>query len=210
MNATFDAILLGDTITSEQWGEIYSSRSKSPEKALLWAIFEDACRCYTEYREAAHQPFTRLTRAVKLWHEARRWIFCEHTNETTWSFETICGLLDLDAGLVRKRLAGGATGKIHKKTRVVKRDNILLGTATIGPKRCKKGHPPESMRVRPTRTTYSQWHRNVYYCEDCRLAKVQKVRELRQARRERIALQGTQTLSEPRFQSEAGEYGTHA
>jgi len=68
-----------------------------PERRLMLAVLHDALLCLDKYRFAANGPGRRL------YLEAEQWVVA---NDLDWpySFESICGVLDLDANAVRQRL----------------------------------------------------------------------------------------------------------
>ena len=83
------------------------SRSRG-ERRLMLAVLEDAVDCYRR-GVLARDPTTRL-----LFDETRAWI--ESTDcRATFSFESICDVLDLDADYLRRGLrqwrAPGRRGK---------------------------------------------------------------------------------------------------
>ena len=62
------------------------------------AVLHDALDCIEKYRHATD------TRNRRLLDEAKQWFLA---TDTAWpcSFESICGLLDLDADAIRRRLS---------------------------------------------------------------------------------------------------------
>jgi hypothetical protein len=72
-------------------------RKQAPEQRLMAAVLQDALDCLEKYRSARNIYDRRL------FHEAKRWFLAE---ESKWpySFESICGALDLDSNAVRQRL----------------------------------------------------------------------------------------------------------
>jgi hypothetical protein len=75
------------------------SRSKPllGERRLMLAVLGDAVDCYRRGRRA-RDPATRL-----LFDETRAWL--ESTDRrATFSFESICDVLDIDADCLRRRL----------------------------------------------------------------------------------------------------------
>lgn len=61
------------------------------------AILHDAIDCVEKYRGATD------TQGQRLFQEAMRWLLADEA-EWPYSFESICGILDLDANVVRLRL----------------------------------------------------------------------------------------------------------
>jgi len=93
------------------WG---FSPTKTPEgeRRLMLAVLEDAVDCYRKGRGARDRA-TRL-----LFAETREWV--DSTDgRALFSFESICGFLDIDAGYVRRRLRQGRT-----PCRRVRRDRV--------------------------------------------------------------------------------------
>jgi hypothetical protein len=72
-------------------------RKQAPEQRLMIAVLHDALECVTKYR------FATNTRSRRLFREAKQW-FLANNAEWPYSFEGICGVLDLDANAVRQRL----------------------------------------------------------------------------------------------------------
>jgi hypothetical protein len=72
-------------------------RKQAPEQRLMIAVLHDALDCLEKYRSATGSHGRRL------FHEAKQWFLAD---ETAWpySFECICGVLDLDSSAVRQRL----------------------------------------------------------------------------------------------------------
>jgi hypothetical protein len=70
---------------------------QAPEHRLMIAVLHDALDCLEKYRLATGSYGRRLFR------EAQQWFLAD---ETAWpySFECICGVLDLDSNAVRQRL----------------------------------------------------------------------------------------------------------
>jgi hypothetical protein len=73
-------------------------RKRAPEERLMIAVLHDALDCLEKYRFATGREGRRL------FHQTKRWFL---TDDTQWpySFERICGALDLDASAVRRRIA---------------------------------------------------------------------------------------------------------
>ena len=72
-------------------------RTHSPEQRLMVAVLRDALDCIEKYR------FVTSRRGSRCFREAQQWFLAD---EPSWpySFESICGILDLDADAVRQRL----------------------------------------------------------------------------------------------------------
>jgi len=72
-------------------------RKQAPEQRLMMAVLQDVIHCLEKYRCATDRDGRRL------FGEAKEWLLAD---ETAWpySFECICGVLDLDSNAVRQRL----------------------------------------------------------------------------------------------------------
>jgi len=62
------------------------------------AVLNDALECLEKHR------FATEIQACRLFRQARRWFLASDT-EWPYSFECICGALDLDANRLRRRIA---------------------------------------------------------------------------------------------------------
>ena len=72
-------------------------RMHAPEQRLMIAVLQDAIDCVEKYR------FTRDHRGRRLFDEAMQWLLAEEA-DWPYSFECICGVLELDADAVRYSL----------------------------------------------------------------------------------------------------------
>lgn len=74
-----------------------SPRKQAPEQRLMIAVLHDALDCLRKYQ------FATSHHDRQLFCEAKEWFL---TQETNWpySFECICGFLDLDSSAVREHL----------------------------------------------------------------------------------------------------------
>ena len=72
-------------------------RKQAPEQRLMIAVLHDALDCVEKYR------FATGTHGRRLFREAQRW-FLSDEPDWPYSFECICGVLDLDSNAVRQRL----------------------------------------------------------------------------------------------------------
>jgi hypothetical protein len=70
---------------------------QAPEQRLMIAVLRDALDCFEKYR------FATGIYGRRLFHEARRWFLADEP-QWPYSFERICGVLDLDSNAVRERL----------------------------------------------------------------------------------------------------------
>jgi hypothetical protein len=71
--------------------------TQAPERRLTIAVLHEALDCLEKYRFATGRHGRRL------FHEAKQWFLADEP-EWPYSFECICGVLDLDADAVRQRL----------------------------------------------------------------------------------------------------------
>jgi Holliday junction resolvase-like predicted endonuclease len=70
----------------------------SGECRLVAAVLEDAIYCFQKYRSATD------ARQQRLFREAECWIMKEDGAALPFSFEYICGVLDIDPGYLRRGL----------------------------------------------------------------------------------------------------------
>jgi hypothetical protein len=78
------------------------------EYRLLLAVLEDAVRCYlTDINGRSKEQRTRFA-------EVRSWFYSSGDTEqqALFAFESICDLLGINAGVVRKRLASISLGEL--------------------------------------------------------------------------------------------------
>jgi hypothetical protein len=73
-------------------------RKHAPEERLMIAVLREALDCLDKYR------FATGCQGRRLFHQAKCWFLADDT-EWPYSFEHICGALDLDPSTVRRRLA---------------------------------------------------------------------------------------------------------
>ena len=79
-------------------------RKQAPEQRLMIAVLHDALDCLEKYRFATGRQERRL------FHQAKRWVLADDT-QWPYSFECICGALDIDPTTVRRRLATRAVAE---------------------------------------------------------------------------------------------------
>ena len=72
-------------------------RKQAPEQRLMIAVLHDALDCVEKYR------FATNNRGRRLFREAKEWFLADEA-DWPYSFECICGILDLDSDAVRQRL----------------------------------------------------------------------------------------------------------
>jgi hypothetical protein len=98
MHHLFEPPLEPDILLADHFGSAFSrSKPLQGERRLMLAVLEDAVDCYRRGR-GARDPATRL-----LFNETRAWL--ESTDRrATFSFESICDALDIDADYLRRGL----------------------------------------------------------------------------------------------------------
>lgn len=79
----------------QYYESVASTRIPSGERKLLFAILEDALRCYVQAKNSA--PERAECR------DARKW-FNERGRSDVFSFESVCANLDIDPECLRKKL----------------------------------------------------------------------------------------------------------
>jgi hypothetical protein len=87
-----------DVLLTEQYIENFRRKTPlEPEKALLLAVLDDAVRCFQD------NLLSQNKKKQLLFDEARDWLF---SDDSSWvfSFVSICGLLGLDPGYIRRGL----------------------------------------------------------------------------------------------------------
>ena len=72
-------------------------RRQAPEQRLMIAVLQDALDCVQKHRFAKDPQRRRLFQAAKQW-------FLSDERDWPYSFECICGAIDLDANAVRQHL----------------------------------------------------------------------------------------------------------
>lgn len=92
----FQGKLLFDPIVGEKlYGNQRKHGSISSERDLMFAILADAIDCFWKYAGA------RDGRGIKLFQDARRWIFADDEAET-FSFVNVCDALSFDPTYIRR------------------------------------------------------------------------------------------------------------
>lgn len=95
----FPGKLRFDPVVGER---LYGSQRKqtggTSERELMFAILADAIDCYWKYSGA------RDGRSIKLFQDARRWIFADDEAET-FSFVNVCDALSFDPAYIRRGVA---------------------------------------------------------------------------------------------------------
>lgn len=87
-----------DVLLTEQYIDNYRRKTPlEPEKALLLAVLDDAVRCFQD------NLLSQNKKKQLLFEDARDWLFSDDSN-WVFSFVSICGLLGLDPGYIRRGL----------------------------------------------------------------------------------------------------------
>ena len=102
VKACFDdralAVFQADTLATEQYLATYKRKiNLDPERALMFAVLQDAVVCFQEYVGAQNKRKRRLFR------EADEWILSAD-NFHLFSFENVCASLGFDANYLRRGL----------------------------------------------------------------------------------------------------------
>lgn len=86
-------LLLPDVLASNTyWGHFRRKTSLHPEEGLMLAVLEDAVRCVRNHPQNSKSKVRR---------EALEWILDDQSDDV-FSYETICGLLGIDAAWLRR------------------------------------------------------------------------------------------------------------
>lgn len=109
MNDRFNLFAF-DAILPDQFAEMFRrSEQLEPEKALLWAVLEDAVGCVLKF----HSAQDRIGK--KQFQETEEWIM-QSGSDWFFSFENVCELLELDPEYLRRGLRQWtAKGRRQKK-----------------------------------------------------------------------------------------------
>lgn len=92
------SLFQADTLLSAQYYDTVRRRTHmEPEKRLMLAVLEDAVSCFQRY------IFARDRRGKTLHREAEEWIV-DPSSDWPFSFESICEVLGLSPGYVRRGL----------------------------------------------------------------------------------------------------------
>ncbi len=97
MNETSYPFHVDPVVTDQFFGHFSSPGPAGPEKELLIAILADAFECYWKFTKS------RKNAEVKLFQEARDWIFAKN-EDAPLSFINVCDELRLDPAYLRQRL----------------------------------------------------------------------------------------------------------
>ena len=90
MEETTESVLQPDILADHEYLEVYRRKSHlEPERDLMFALLEDAVRCYRAY------AFAKSSASRRIFRDAEKWIW---KNDWEWpfSFRNICEVLGLD------------------------------------------------------------------------------------------------------------------
>jgi hypothetical protein len=86
-----------DVLAMPEFESLRTRTALDRERALMYAVLEDALSCYRQYAGS------RLPRTRQLHQEAREWVASEDRS-SLFAFQTICEALEIDADVIRGRL----------------------------------------------------------------------------------------------------------
>jgi hypothetical protein len=86
-----------ETLLPVQYADLHRAESRNGEHRLLYAVLEDAVRCWQMYENAT------TARGQRLFQEADEW-FASDDDSSPFTFVTICQLFSLDPDYVRTGL----------------------------------------------------------------------------------------------------------
>jgi hypothetical protein len=89
----FDSVV-GETL----YGDRRKNSAVTAERELMFALLADAIDCYWKYAGA------RDGRGIKLFQDARRWLFADDEKEA-FSFVNVCDALSFDPTYIRRGVA---------------------------------------------------------------------------------------------------------
>ena len=86
-----------DVLALPEFENLHKRAALDRERALMYAVLEDALSCYRQYAGS------RLPRTRQLHQEAREWMASEDRS-SLFAFQTICEALEIDADVIRGKL----------------------------------------------------------------------------------------------------------
>ena len=98
MNELTGKLRFDPVVGEKLYGNQRKYGGSSSERDLMFAILADAIDCYWKYAGA------RDGRSIKLFQDARRWIFTDDDAET-FSFVNVCDALSFDPAYIRRGVA---------------------------------------------------------------------------------------------------------
>lgn len=98
MEEIAECVFQPDVLADHEYRDTFRRKSYlEPEKNLMFAVLEDAVRCYRAYAFAKSSSSRRLYRAAEKWIWKNDW-------EWSFSFRNICEVLGLDPFCLRRGL----------------------------------------------------------------------------------------------------------
>ena len=95
MNELQRMLRLDSTVNETLFGDQRKNSGVAAERDLMFAILADAVDCYWKYAAA------RDGRGIRLFQDARKWIFADDEGET-FSFINVCDALSFDPAYIRR------------------------------------------------------------------------------------------------------------
>ena len=100
MNELQRSLRFDSTVGETLYGDRRKNSAVTAERELMAALLADAVDCYWKYAPA------RDGRGIKLFQDARRWLFADDEAET-FSFVNVCEALSLDPSYIRRGIVQG-------------------------------------------------------------------------------------------------------
>jgi hypothetical protein len=107
-SAQVDALCAPEVILPSQFFSAVPAVTERPEKRLMLAVLQDAVATLLKHAGSAGSGSRRLVREAEQWINARN-------HDWPFSFENICGVLNLDPAAMReglRRVAGAAPARV--------------------------------------------------------------------------------------------------
>lgn len=101
-----------ESLLPVQYADLHRADHRNGEHRLLYAVLEDAVRCWQVYDGAT------TTRGQRLFNEAAEW-FASEDDSSPFTFVAICQLFDLEPDYVRAGLRRWSERNRNVKGRVV-------------------------------------------------------------------------------------------
>jgi len=120
MNELSGKLKFDPVVGEKLYGNQRKYGGSSSERDLMFAILADAIDCYWKYAGA------RDGRGIRLFQDARRWIFADDDAET-FSFVNVCDALSFDPAYIRRGVA-----------QVEQRQKMALAQPRTRPKKIKR------------------------------------------------------------------------
>ena len=118
--STAGELFAQDAVLPEQFYEDTRSKALEPERRLMLAILTDAVRCYQ-----AGVSLPSGTRS-QVFAEAENWLF-HAPHKTPFSFEDVCGALEIDPAYLRKGLRRWRDQRLAKQElQLIRRSPVVI------------------------------------------------------------------------------------